>query len=141
MTNNQTKAVEFLNKIRTIEKSINEKELEIEALRYKASGAGAIRYDKDRVQTSPQNFLEMAMCDIIKLEDEIEADKLSIDQIKMDAYEIVKRMLDTSQRTIIDWFYLNGLDMENIAQRMYISERAAYYLRDYALESFGMLMP
>lgn len=140
MTDTQKKADKFLNRIRKIETSIKDKELELEALRYKASGAGGIDYSKDRVQTSPQNFMEMAMCDIVELLAEIEEDKASIEDIKANAYSIVRKMEEPTQRAMIEWFYLNGLDMDSIAIKMYRSERAAYYLRDDALERFGELL-
>lgn len=140
MTDTQKKADKFLNRIRKIETSIKDKELELEALRYKASGAGGIDYSKDRVQTSPQNFMEMAMCDIVELSAEIEEDKASIEDIKANAYSIVRKMEEPTQRAMIEWFYLNGLDMDSIAIKMYRSERAAYYLRDDALERFGELL-
>lgn len=140
MTDRQKEAESYLNKIRDVEKTIQGKEQELEALRYKASGAGAIRYDKDRVQTSPQNYMEMAMIDIVELEKEIEEDKASIENIKGTAYGIVRIMQQADERTVIEWFYLNGLSMEDTADKMHMSRRNAYYLKDDALESFGRLM-
>lgn len=140
MTENQEKAHKYLNKIRDIEKGIKDKELELEALRYKASGAGAIRYDKDRVQTSPQNFMEMAMCDIIEISAEIEEDRASLEEIEGQAYSIIRRMESDEQRTILEWYYINCVGMGDVATKMYISERTAYYLKDDALESFGLFL-
>lgn len=137
---NQKAADEYLSKIKDVEEMIRKKEQELEALRYKASGAGAIRYDKDRVQTSPQNYMEMAMMDIVELNKEIEEDKASIENIKGDAYAIVRMIQKADQRAIIEWFYLNGLSMEAVADKMSMSTRNAYYLRDDALESFGSIM-
>ena len=49
MTEAQNKANAYLSEIRNADKEINEMILKIDYLRYKASGAGAIRYDKDRI--------------------------------------------------------------------------------------------
>lgn len=138
MTDNQKKAHNYLSHIRDTEKLIKDKELELEALRWKASGVGAIQYDKEKIQTTAQNYMEMAIADCIEIEQEIEEDKATIEETKGTAYNIVRKMKKPDQRAIIEWYYLNCLSMEDIAQKMYMSVRNAYYLKDDALETFGM---
>ena len=140
MTKNQSKAEKYLKKIKEIEKNVKDKQDELEALRYKASGAGAIRYDKDHVQTSPKDYLAMAMDDIIEIEKQLEEDKASIESMKGEAYCIVRRIDKIDHRTLIEWFYLNDMTMPETAKKMNMSERNAYYLKDDALESFGAKM-
>ena len=127
---------ENLEQIRDAEKSINAKKLELEALQYKASGAGGIRYDKDRVQTSPQDYMTMAIADVIEIEKQIKEEQDEIEQMRGAAYAIVRRMEKPDHRAVIEWYYLNGLSMTDTAYRMSISERTAYYLREDALVSF-----
>ena len=134
------RAEKYLNQIkRTVEK-IHGKQEELKALKWKASGVGAIRYDKEKVQTSPQNYMEMAIADALEIEAELEEDEASIEEIKGNAYAIVRRMKEPMQRALIEWFYLNGFPMVEVANKMNMSERNAYYLKDDSLESFGMLM-
>lgn len=140
MTQNQLDAIGFLNRIRDVEKVILNKKLEIEALEYKASGAGAIRYDKDRVQTTPQNYMEMACLDAVELREEVEEDEAGIEELKGKAYTIVRKMNEPDQRAMIEWYYLNGCDMVTTADRLHMSERNTYSLRDMALESFGIVL-
>ena len=140
MTDNQNKAECYLKRIRDVERNLNSKRDELEALRYRASGAGAIRYDKDRVQTSPGDYLAMAIADIVEIEKQIEEDEASIEDMKGQAYAIVRRIELPEHRTLIEWFYLNGISMNETAERMNMSERAAYYLKEDALESFGQRM-
>lgn len=140
MTDNQNNAASCLLLIRNIEKKLHSKRLELEALQYRASGAGAIRYDKDHVQTSPDDYLAMAMNDIIKLEQQIEKGEADVEKRKGKAYAIVRQMEKVEQRALIEWYYLNGLSMIETSERMSISERTAYYLRDDALESYGRLL-
>lgn len=140
MTENQNKAESYLKKIRDVERNLISKRDELEALRYRASGAGAIRYDKDKVQTSPSDYLTMAIADIIEIEKQIEEDECSIEDMKGEAYAIVRQIELPEHRTIIEWFYLNGISMTETAERMNMSERSAYYMRDDALESFGQIM-
>lgn len=139
-TQNQLDAIEFLNQIRGVEKIIHDKWLEIEALEYKASGAGAIRYDKDRVQTSAINYMEMACVDAVQLREEVEEDEAGIEELKGRAYAIVRRMTEPDQRAMIEWYYLNGLDMTTTADKLHMSERNAYSLRNMSLESFGITL-
>ena len=140
MTPNQQKATKYLSTIRNIEKKLHSKRLELEALRYRASGAGAIRYDKDHVQTSPQDYLAMAMADIIEIEKKVMDAESDIEKKKGKAYAIVRKIETEDHRTFIEWYYLNGLSMIETATRMNIAERTSYYLRDDALESFGKLL-
>lgn len=128
-----------LERIRESEKKINQKRLELEALRYKASGAGAIRYDKDRVQTTPQNYMEMAIADLIEIEKQIEEEEDKIEWQKAAAYSVVRKMEAPDQRAIIEWYYLNGLSMVDTAGKLNMSERAAYYLREDAIEAFVLV--
>lgn len=140
MTENQVRADLFLKQIRDVERTLKNKRDELEALRYRASGAGGIRYDKDKVQTSPSDYLSMAIADIIEIEKQIEEDAASVEDIKGSAYAIVRKMESPDQRALIEWFYLNGVSMNETAEHMNMSERTAYYLRDDALESFGGCM-
>ena len=137
---NRNKAETYLKRIRDNDRELKSKRDELDALRYKASGAGAIRYDKDHVQTSPQDFLSMAMDDIIRIEKEIEQIETGLEEMKGKAYAMVRTISQTDHRTIIEWYYLNGLSMNATADRMNIAERTAYYLRDDALEYFGKVM-
>ena len=140
MTDNQTKASNYLSDIRNIERNLKVKRDELEALRYKASGAGAIRYDKEHVQTAPQDYMALTMADIIELEKQIKEDEESIDGKKGQAYALVRKMQQPEHRVLIEWFYLNGISMIETADKMNMSERSAYYLRDDALEVYGAIM-
>ena len=136
-TENQAKADKYLYRIRNRETDIRGKRLELEALRYKASGAGAIRYDKERVQSSPQDYMTMAINDAIELERQIKEDEAAIEGLKGEAYAIVRKMENRDGRALIEWFYLNGLSMSETAEFMKMSERNAYYIQEKALEEFG----
>ena len=137
---NREKAEEYLKRIRIRDRALKSKRDELDALRYKASGAGAIRYDKDQVQTTPQDYLSLAMDDIIKIEEQIESDEAVLEEMKGNAYTTVRMIPQPDHRIIIEWYYLNGLSMNQTADKMNIAERTAYYLRDDALDSFGKVM-
>lgn len=125
-----------LELIHDAEKKINLLKLELEALRYKASGAGGIRYDKDRVQTSQNDYMTMAIADAIELDKHIKDMETEIEEKKGEAYAIVRKMNNPDQRAVIEWYYLNGLSMIDTANKLNISERSAYYLKEDALTEF-----
>ena len=137
---NRNRAEVYLKRIRDNDRMLKLQRDELDALRYKASGAGAIRYDKDHVQTSPQDFLSMAMDDIIRIEKEIGDKETYIEEMKGEAYAIVRMLSKPEHRTIIDWYYLNGQTMVDTAEKMHMAERTAYNIREDALESFGELL-
>ena len=125
-----------LELIRDIEKNITLKKQELEALRYKASGAGAIRYDKEHVQSSPEDYFVMAIADVVEIEKQIKEAEDNMEKSKGAAYAIIRKMEKPDQRTMLEWYYLNGVSMLEICDRMNLSERTAYYLRDESLEEF-----
>ena len=127
---------ENLKEIRQAEKSISAMMLELEALRYHASGAGAIRYDKDKVQTSPGDFFSMVMSDIVEIDGRIRQTREEVDLLKTEAYSVIRRMERPEHRAVIELYYLNGLSMARAALQMNMSERSAYYLREDAIREF-----
>ena len=59
-----------------------------------------------------------------------------IEEKKGEAYAIVRQMENPDQRAVIEWYYLNGLSMIDTANKLSISERTAYYLKEDALTEF-----
>lgn len=138
MTDNQKKAERYLNQIKSKAEKLFSLKLEVEALEYAASGATGIRYDKDQVQTSAKgDRLEIFVTDA--LERQAEADELAaeLDELKVNAYHIIRQMDNVDERNILEWVYLQATQMQKVIQRMNWSERKVYYIRDDALEHFG----
>ena len=75
--NRKLTAREYLQQLQDIDVSINQDLSRLEAMRIGATGQGAIRYDRDKVQTSPQDRLCSDVCDIVtfneRLNDRIDA--------------------------------------------------------------------
>ncbi len=92
-------AEEYLGQIETLDVQIQQDIEQLEELKNSALGVTAIRYDKDRVQTSPSDRLCGDVCNIVTMEqrinDEIgrfyEAKELIIRQIRgMHSADIVQ---------------------------------------------------
>lgn len=137
MTRNQEEGLKHLDIIKVLISKIRSQKMEIEALKYQAQGDGAIRYDKERVQTSPQNYMEIAMADAIDIEYEIEEEEAQLDSLKTEAYSLIRKMDIEDERTFIINYYINDIHMNDLINTMHRSERALYYLRENALEHYG----
>lgn len=140
MTENQKKADIFLSQIKEKAEKLFSLRLEVEALEYAASGATGIRYDKDRVQTSPSNDrLAIFVADAIERQAEADEVAAELDELKATAYHTIRKLDNVDERNILEWFYLQASQMQNIIKQMHWSERKVYYIRDDALEHFGEL--
>lgn len=141
MTENQVKADAYLNQIKIKAEKLFSLKLEIEALEYAASGATGIRYDKEQVQTSPRgDRLEIFVSDAIERQAEADEIAAELDELKVNAYHIIRQIESIDERNILEWVYLQNTPMQTIVKKMNWSERKVYYLRDDAVEHFGEMM-
>lgn len=137
MTKKQHIADKSLKRIGLLVEKLEDKELELESMYAIAYGLGAIRYDKDKVQTSPENYMERAMVEIDELKADIDRLKGKINDAKIEALENIKKVSKSKHRTILIWHYIGLKPMSEIAHDMQRSERAVYYMRLKALEEYG----
>jgi hypothetical protein len=106
-----------------------------EAMLVKAAGVGAIRYDKDKVQTSPENSFEAGMVHLV-------TKKLPIDKrIDFLRYEIRKRTgqirsIRGRMGAVLYCRYVRGLKWSVICERMDTSYEAVMVLHNRALSVF-----
>lgn len=64
-------AREYLQQLQNINVSIDQDRSRLEAMRINATGQGAIRYDRDKVQASPQDRLCNDVCDIVTFDNRL----------------------------------------------------------------------
>lgn len=140
MTDIQKEAENYLLAIRHKGRAVKSLQQEKEALELSASGMSAIRYDKDKVQSSPINRLEIFMTDIIQKSEEIEELLAELDELKTNAYYLIRQIDNTDARTLLELYYICNVHMIEIIERLHVSERTAYYIKEEALERFGELL-
>lgn len=140
MTDNQRTGENYLLKIREKANQYRKLLMEIEPLKCAARGQGAIRYDKDKVQTSASNRMEEFITDALLKSAEAEEISAELDELKVNSYRIIRKMSNADERIFLEWYYINDLPMEETIKRIHVSERKAYYIRDDALEHFGELL-
>lgn len=135
MTENQQKADKYLSRIRNANKETRIMYEQILYLRYKASGMGAIRYDKDHVQTSPEDMVCEAIAEAIDLEQTLSRRIKRLQDMREHAEQVIEFWNNNNAR-FIEIYYLNHGSMSDVSSRIGCSSRHAYRIRDNALEEF-----
>lgn len=90
---------------------------------------GAIRYDGDRVQTSPDDKMSKIAAEVVDLEEEIRATKIQkAEQIrKIEA--AISTLEDEDEQMVLLAFYGGRIPMARVAELIHQSPRSAYYIR------------
>lgn len=136
MTSNQHKANNYLMQIRNASKELTELIFRIDYLRYKASGAGAIRYDKDHVQTSPEDVMCEAMAEAVDLENKLSNRHKQLKAMREHAEKIIS-LWNNNNAKCIEVYYLNHGSMIDVARQCRCTDRNAYLIKNNALEEFS----
>ena len=140
MTEGQRMADGFLRLIKDEDKTIRDMRLKVEYLKYKAEGCGAIRYDKDIVQTSPEDILSSSMAEAVDLEQRIQDYKKMIINKRIRANKIMHSWEDTEGLLlayVLIVYYMENGSMRDVARKLDRSERQAYRMKLDALERFA----
>ena len=92
-----------------------------------------IRYDVDRVQTSPQDKLPEVAAMVVDLEKEIEDLQERKAQRLKEIMEIINSLEDEDQKTVLTCFFIGRLPMSDIAVQLHYHRSQVYRIRDDAL--------
>lgn len=137
MTANQQKADHYLMQIRNADKEMRQIFEQIQFLRYKASGMGAIRYDKDHVQTSPEDMVCECIAQAVQLENILFAWNRKLHDSLTHTNEILQLWNDNNNARLITIYYLNHGSMGDVTEQIGCSSRNAYFIKLKALEEFS----
>lgn len=98
-----------------------------------AAGVKAIRYDFDKVQTSPQDILPEIIANIVitteKLYDRIE----TLQKLEEAARGVLLQLKEKHERVLV-LHYLNNMTWERIAKELSYDEKYIYEVKDAALD-------
>lgn len=133
MTNNE--AYKFLGQVRGCDNRIKQLSRTIEALRYSLL-PGAIRYDTDRVQTTPTNKTEELFARIDELETELAAEKDKQITAILTVEGAIRRMPECKEKVVLLQFYIGRISIQDIADGMGITVRHCYRMRRNAISMF-----
>ena len=130
-------AKEFLQDIYKKRQALETTQNKIEQLRVSAEGVGAIRYDKDRVQTSPEDHMSEAVAQMVELENEYEHMILAYHKSIILRTKMIDGMDDPRYVRLLMLRYVDCLRFEEIACRMAYSWQHVLRLHGEALDAFA----
>ena len=135
---------EYLSQVKRLNILINQRMQEkTELQQYLFSGAGAVRYDKDKVPNSPQG--EAPFTRTIENIDELERDINSkIDELFLMKNRIISEIHALSDASYIDLLYRKYIQLQplkRIAAEMGYSYQSAVNLHGWALKAFEEAFP
>lgn len=135
-------AQKYLQQIKVLETKIKQKEEQIEYLKEGASGAGAIRYDKDKVQTSmTDSKLESLVIQYMTLEQEVQEQILHLEQVRHRIIGEIQELHDDRYINVLFKRYVEIKSYELIAVEMNYSFDYVKELHRDALEDFRLKHP
>lgn len=132
-----------LNKVKELDDSINKKLQRLSELKTIAacSGAGAIRYDQDKVQTSVTGGkLENSVIAMIDLEHEIDHDTDQFIDYRDQIISDCRKVEDKDERDVLLLKYIGYLSIRQIAQRKKQCKRNIQYTHSEALFHLAALL-
>lgn len=99
----------------------------------------AIRYDRDKVQTSPEDILARSAAKIADMQEEMTKSWILLKNRMGYAESLISRLDDTDEREVLRWYYLdrsadgNLLTWAEVAEVMGYNERTIYRIHGSAL--------
>lgn len=133
-------AKEFLNKIRTINIMVDCKLEQVKRLRELLTG-GAIRYDKEKVQSNiHEDVMANTVAKIIELEEQINTDIDLLVDYKSEARKLIERLSNDIEKIILYKRYFDNKTFEQISVECNYGWRHTCRLHGNALNSLNKVM-
>lgn len=111
-------AKEYLRSIKYLDNAINAKQRELDRLRHDAENIKAISYDKDKVQFSAPSDSTKIIDKIIDLSKEINSEIDRLIDLKAEARERISRVYSDNFISLLTDLYINGVTLEQEAEKM-----------------------
>lgn len=132
----------YLQQIKVLDAKIKQKQQQYIKLKAAASSAGAIRYDKEVVQTTRTgDRLEKLVLQYIELEQEINQEKFRLEQAKQTIINQIHSLNDDRFINVLFKRYVEYKSYELIAVEMNYSFDYVKELHRKALDSFAAKHP
>ena len=132
---------DFLMQIRRKEIIIRRKETQRDELRA-CLLPGAIRYDRDRVQSTPTD----KMADVIVMVADVKVGVTAADQeiasmlLVIEISDAIETLEDDYERTVLTEFYIARAPMTEVADAINYSVRRAYHFRKMGVTHLGEVL-
>lgn len=130
---------DFLMQIRRKEVIIRRKETQRDELRA-CLLPGAIRYDRDKVQTTPSDKMGDVMARVDELDREIEQLRHEKASLIIEIGDAIEQLSDDNEKTVLTEFYIARAPMTEVADAINYSVRRAYYFRKMGVTHLGEVL-
>lgn len=90
----------------------------------------AIRYDKDKVQSSPEDPMSKILSEVLELEKEMKKVQLNKSKQIEKIDKEISKLISDEQRTALTMRYINRVPVSDIAEAMGYAEPTIYKLMD-----------
>lgn len=104
---------------------IRGKMVQVEDLR-KMMLPGAVRYDKDRVQSSPEDPMIQYAIRLTELEEEIKKLQKRYLEEQQILIKSIEKLKDPNEQYVLIARYVKGIKVEDVAEEMHVSDSTAY---------------
>lgn len=94
----------------------------------------AIRYDKDRVQTSPKDAVAEVMCNLEALLKKQTKLQIELTAAVADVANLIGQLKNNKQALVMHCRYTSGMSWPKIAARVQCSERHVFRIHDDAVK-------
>lgn len=119
---------DFLMQIRRKEIIIRRKETQRDELRA-CLLPGAVRYDRDKVQSTPTDKMSDVMARVDELDREIEQLRREKATLVIEISDAIEKLEDDNEKTVLTEFYIARAPMTQAADAINYSVRRAYDFR------------
>lgn len=127
---------EYMMQVRRIELRIRRITLQIEELESCLLPQG-IRYDKDKVQTSPEDTLSKVAAKILELEKLRTQLTRERALLLLEIQDALDQLESEQERIVLEAYYLSRMTMRDIAEMINYSIRSVYTFRKRGLEKLA----
>lgn len=101
---------------------------------------GAIRYDKDKVQSSPRDQLSETMAKIDELERQVEALKAERSALIIEVNNVIEKLENDIEKAVLTEWYINRTKPPRIASNIGYSERRMYHYKKEGVQHLAQIL-
>ena len=130
---------DFLMQIRRKEIIIRRKETQRDELRA-CLLPGAVRYDRDKVQSTPTDKMSDVMARVDELDREIEQLRREKATLVIEVSDAIEKLEDDNEKTVLTEFYIARAPMTQAADAINYSVRRAYDFRKRGVIHLGEVL-
>ena len=130
-------AKEYLRQLYIMRRQLRSIRMKLEELQLEAVGIGAIRYDKERVQTSPEDYLPGSVSDLLDVEKKYQRMIVRYHTAVQQRIRMIEKLDNPTYIRILTLRYCDGLSFDKIAVEMNYTYRHVLRLHGNALSAFG----